>query len=96
MSINPNNGSLIEGGLGKSKATSLLDIGIAIRPCNPDAIPGLLKQLSSFGGTPPVERDDTRLSMLTSARALVRALETPRETMIKHNWAQVYPRFPSK
>lgn len=31
---------------------------------------------------------ESRLALLASARALVQALETPRETMIKHIWAQ--------
>lgn len=67
----------------------IVDISTAVRACDRDAVPGILKELSSFGNTPSVEHDDTRLRMLASAKALVRALETPRETMIKHNWAQV-------
>jgi len=67
-----------------------MDINIAIRACNPDAVPRILEDLLTFGKSPSVDQDDTRLAMLASARALVRALETPRETMIRHNWAQVY------
>jgi hypothetical protein len=66
------------------------DIDVAIRANDAGAVAGLLKELSSFGATPSVDEDDTRLALLTSARALVRALETPRETMLKHNWAQVW------
>jgi hypothetical protein len=65
-------------------------IDVAIRANDAGAVSGLLKELSSFGATPSVDEDDTRLALLTSARALVRALETPRETMLKHNWAQVW------
>lgn len=76
-------------GTAVSEANPPVDIGIAIRACDPEAVPSILKQISSFGGSPSTDSDDTRLELLANARALVRALETPRETMIKHNWAQV-------
>lgn len=61
----------------------------AIQANNAAAVPEVLKSLSEFGSSPLVEDNDVRLRMLVQAKALVRALETPRETMIKHNWAQV-------
>ncbi|UPX12161.1 uncharacterized protein EKO05_0002727 [Ascochyta rabiei] len=68
--------------------SALPTAGIAVHANNPEAVPGLLKELSKLEETQSVHRDDIRLAMLVHARALVRALETPRETMIKHNWAQ--------
>jgi hypothetical protein len=66
-----------------------VDIGIALRANDPNAIPEILKDISSFIDTPVLEKDTDRLALLAKARDLVRALETPRETMIKHCWAQV-------
>ncbi|KAF2875904.1 S-adenosyl-L-methionine-dependent methyltransferase [Massariosphaeria phaeospora] len=65
-----------------------IDIGIALRPCDSDAVPEILKNISSFGKSPSLDNDNARLGLLAKARDLVRALETPRETMIKHCWAQ--------
>lgn len=66
-----------------------VDIDIAIRANDAKAVPTILKAVTSFGTSPSIDSDDSRLELLANARALVRALETPRETMIKHNWAQV-------
>lgn len=65
-----------------------LDIGIAVRANDADAVPNILKELNSVGGTTSTLSEDDRATLLANARALVRALETPRETMIRHNWAQ--------
>ena len=70
-------------------AIPTVDISLASRACDAESVPGILEKLASFGKSPSVDRDDTRLEVLAIARALVLALETPRETMIKHNWAQV-------
>lgn len=66
-----------------------VDIAVALRPGDSTAVPKILEDISSFGSAPSVDHDNTRLGLLAKARELVRALETPRETMIKHNWAQV-------
>jgi hypothetical protein len=67
----------------------LVDLGIAVCANDPSAVPSLLEKLSEFGGKPSVDHNDTRMAMLSHAKALVRALQTPRETMIEQNWAQV-------
>ncbi|KAF2833250.1 S-adenosyl-L-methionine-dependent methyltransferase [Ophiobolus disseminans] len=82
------NGVHIKNGSTVSENNRAVDIGIAVRACDSEAVPGILKEISSFGTSPPTDLDTTRLELLANARALVRALETPRETMIKHNWAQ--------
>lgn len=66
-----------------------IDIGLAVRACNADAVPGLLNELFALEKSSPIDHEDTRISLLTLASSLINALETPRETMIKHNWAQV-------
>jgi hypothetical protein len=69
--------------------SSTIDLSIAGRPNNPEALPALLQDLTlgvnalTLGG--PVDRED----LLTKCRFLLRALETPRETMVNHLWAQV-------
>lgn len=74
---------------GVPQANPPVDIDIALRPGDSNAVPQILKSISAFGDAPSVDNDNTRLGLLAKARELVRALETPRETMIKHNWAQV-------
>lgn len=91
MTAGQQNGSSTRDGSATNEIRAPLDIGIAIHANDPDAVPAILQRLSDFGKTPDISIDDTRVEMLANARALVRALETPRETMIKHNWAQVSP-----
>jgi hypothetical protein len=73
-----------------SEDKPLVDVATASRPCDPQAVPSILKRIVSSGETPSVDDDSVRLALLASARELVQALETPRETMIKHCWAQVH------
>lgn len=54
------------------------------------AVSSLIKELGALGGNFDENSDDeTRLSLCLKARALWKALETPRETMIRHCWGQV-------
>ena len=62
---------------------------VAVSPTDADAVPGTIQSIQSLGKTFSSTDDNVRRELLTEARRLVRALETPRETMIKHNWAQV-------
>ena len=68
------------------------DVSIATSPNDLASVPAILKQISAQGAdlstTKTTHDYDSRLKLLASARALVQALETPRETMIKHIWAQ--------
>ncbi|KAI7307455.1 hypothetical protein KC340_g11387 [Hortaea werneckii] len=74
-------------------------IQTAILPCDDAAVPDLLDRIQVTGqdyttnhlrhdNTDRYQKNSTRLTLLSQARALVRALETPRETMIKHCWAE--------
>lgn len=54
------------------------------------AVPSLIKELGALGGGFDENTDEeTRLSLCLKARELWKALETPRETMIRHCWGQV-------
>ncbi|OJJ78945.1 uncharacterized protein ASPGLDRAFT_70426 [Aspergillus glaucus CBS 516.65] len=61
---------------------------IPISPSAPQEVPGLLDQISSHGDAFLNADPDARLKLLEDARALVNALETPRESMIRYCWAQ--------
>ncbi len=67
----------------------LIDIAIAAMPCDIDRVPVLVAEISSTAAQLSAGDGNARLELVEKARSLVRALETPRETMIKHCWAQV-------
>ena len=67
----------------------VVDISVALSPNNLPAVPDILKGISSLSTATINGDDQSRLELVEKARQLVRALETPRETMIKHCWAQV-------
>lgn len=75
---------------GHSKETSpFMNDQIPISPSAPQEVPGLLSQIASHGDAFLNVDPDARLKLLEDARALVNALETPRESMIRYCWAQV-------
>ncbi|KAK4033599.1 Demethylsterigmatocystin 6-O-methyltransferase [Parachaetomium inaequale] len=65
-----------------------VDISVALRPNDPERVPSLIEDISVAGNALNHDESAGRLRLLEKARDLVRALETPRETMIKHLWAQ--------
>ncbi|KAK8087567.1 catechol O-methyltransferase [Apiospora hydei] len=71
-------------------ASPVPDASIATSPNDLLSVPAILEQISAQGAYLSMAPQDygSRLQLLASARALVQALETPRETMIKHIWAQ--------
>jgi hypothetical protein len=66
----------------QTKAPDELDISFALSPNDPEGVPALIQNIASLGE----DHETNRLELLAEARALVRALETPQETMIKHLW----------
>lgn len=66
-----------------------LDLSIAIHPSDLAAVPALVKTIVKEAESLTPGDDAARHALLINARSLVQALETPRETMIKHAWAQV-------
>lgn len=66
-----------------------VDVPVALAPNNLPAAAGLLKDISSLGPATLDGDEKSRLDLAEKARALVRSLETPRETMVKHCYSQV-------
>ncbi|KAF4231161.1 hypothetical protein CNMCM8980_005112 [Aspergillus fumigatiaffinis] len=66
---------------------SPVDVSIATEPNNLEAVPTLLKEITeSFDAF--ITSNVGRTDLLAKCRTLVQSLETPRETMIYHCWAQ--------
>lgn len=72
----------------KQDQTASAPLSTALKPNNIDAVPKLTKNIGALGGDMSIKDDTGRRELLAQARHLVQALETPRETMIKHCWAQ--------
>ncbi|MBE3048195.1 hypothetical protein IMZ48_37960 [Candidatus Bathyarchaeota archaeon] len=66
-----------------------VDIPVALKANNLPAVPQLAKNISQLSTAAAEGDEESRLELVEKARQLVRSLETPRETMIKHVWAQV-------
>ncbi|TLD26357.1 hypothetical protein PspLS_05160 [Pyricularia sp. CBS 133598] len=65
-----------------------VDPSIATQPADLAAVPELAEAIAASAGSVTAEDQASRYDLLVKARSLVQALETPRETMIKHCWAQ--------
>ncbi|KAK8037279.1 Winged helix-turn-helix transcription repressor DNA-binding [Apiospora marii] len=63
-------------------------VATATSPSNLAAVPHLIKELAECVKGLESGCDETRQALAIKARTLMQALETPRETMIKHCWAQ--------
>ncbi|CAI6334214.1 unnamed protein product [Periconia digitata] len=66
----------------------MADMNIALEPCDLAAVPDLVQQITQLGTQVANGDTQARFRLLKATRGLVNALETPRETMIKHCWAQ--------
>lgn len=66
-----------------------VQFSVAVSPNDIGAVPDLVKSIATAVHTLDDGGDVARHALLLKARTLVQALETPRETMIKHTWAQV-------
>lgn len=66
-----------------------INVSIATSPNNIAAVPELLREITAGVEALTTGGDAARHELIIKARAMVQALETPRETMIKHCWAQV-------
>lgn len=66
-----------------------VDISIIKEPADLGAVLPTLKYLNAGLPSLATDSDDARSDMLQAAWKLVLSLETPRETMIRHCWAQV-------
>lgn len=66
-----------------------VDFSIAVRPNDIGAVPEIVKGIVDKASALSPGDETARHALLIQARSLVQALETPRETMTKHTWAQV-------
>ncbi|CAI6039083.1 unnamed protein product [Clonostachys chloroleuca] len=69
-------------------ASDSVPISVALQPNDIDAVPNLIKELQAGLDSLANGGDAVRHEMLLKARTLTQALEAPRETMVKHCWAQ--------
>lgn len=75
--------------MGSIENQPIVDVSIALKANDLKSVPRLASEIASLGSSLDDGDYNTRQGLLRKARALVTALETPRETMIKHNWAEV-------
>lgn len=71
------------------QVSSPVDISVATRPNNIEAVPSLLRDIIEDVNSLKTGTDEDRKGILVKCRTLIRALETPRETMVNHCWGQV-------
>ncbi|EGU78185.1 hypothetical protein FOXB_11296 [Fusarium oxysporum f. sp. conglutinans Fo5176] len=64
-----------------------VDLSFATRPGNIDAVGGLIQELSTLQRDLNRGDENIRQTMLVKARTLVHSLQTPREIMVQHTWA---------
>lgn len=67
------------------------DISINARPCDLGRVSGLIDDIASYnwGDIDFAQDRNARISLLSKARSLIAALETPRETLLRHIGAEV-------
>jgi hypothetical protein len=65
------------------------DVSIALKAANIDAVPSLIKDINSFSDGLDSDDSEARLKLMAKAKSLWQSLETPRETMLRHTWAEV-------
>lgn len=63
-------------------------VATATSPSDLAAVPQLIKELADGVSSLEPGCNEARQALAIKARTLMQALETPRETMIKHCWAQ--------
>ncbi|KAK2477526.1 hypothetical protein H9L39_10014 [Fusarium oxysporum f. sp. albedinis] len=64
-----------------------VDLSFATRPGNIDAVGDLIQELSTLRRDLNHGDENIRQTMLVKARTLIHSLQTPREIMVQHTWA---------
>ncbi|KAH7191600.1 S-adenosyl-L-methionine-dependent methyltransferase [Fusarium oxysporum] len=64
------------------------DVSIALNAANIDAVPSLIKEINALSGDLDSDDPTARLKLMAKAKSLWQSLETPRETMLRHVWAE--------
>ncbi|KAI1473357.1 putative O-methyltransferase [Daldinia eschscholtzii] len=71
-----------------NRSNQALDPEIALKPCDLNSLVTHVRKINELAASVSPVNHGARHELVEAARRLVRALETPRETMIKHCWAQ--------
>ncbi len=66
-----------------------VDLAAAIRPSNINDVPRLLDEVNKLYGRLEDGGDAAPHELVNKVRALGQALQTPRELMVQHTWADV-------
>lgn len=69
-----------------------VDLSLATRPGNLDAVPGLIEDINTLHRNLKENDEETRHKLAIKARGLLQSLLTPREQMLQHTWADVRDR----
>ncbi|KAF9877752.1 hypothetical protein CkaCkLH20_04887 [Colletotrichum karsti] len=64
-----------------------LDLSIATRPGNSGAVPGLVEDINALSSSLREGDEETRHKLISKTRNLLQSLQTPREQMVQHTWA---------
>ncbi|EXK25354.1 hypothetical protein FOMG_17987 [Fusarium oxysporum f. sp. melonis 26406] len=64
------------------------DVSIALKAANVNAVPGLIDEIKALNKTFDRDDQEARLKLMAKAKSLWQSLETPRETMLRHCWAE--------
>ncbi|KAL2262440.1 hypothetical protein VTK26DRAFT_1343 [Humicola hyalothermophila] len=70
-----------------NKKGPAVQMSVALAPNDLKSVPSLVQDINAVADKASAGNETARLELLEKARSLVRALETPRETMIRHCWA---------
>lgn len=65
------------------------DLAAATRPSNIDDVPRLLEEVNKLYGGLKSGGEAARHELVNKVRTLNQALQTPRELMVQHTWADV-------
>lgn len=71
--------------------TEPLDLSVATRASNLDAVSGLIQDINKLHAVFKDGGEETRHELILKARSLLHSLQTPRELMVQHTWADVSP-----
>ena len=66
------------------------DLALATRPSNLNAAPRLIEDITALHGKLEEGGEATRHELVNKVRSLCQALQTPREQMVQHTWADVW------
>lgn len=65
------------------------DLSFILSPNDPENVAHIVQNINILSANLTSDSHDKRAELLVQAQALVQALETPQETMLRHLWAGV-------